>query len=447
MAIRNFRALLSGSRSFSSLNRARKRPLLAGMENLESRALLASNLTALEVDSLAGYVAAGGSLGVSARVQNGGDAPSGGFTVEYRLSSDSLISATDILLGSMDWESLEAGQMLEQSTSVTVPSTVEHGEYYLGLLVTPNAEIGDGDPSDNAVADASATDILYSQLAGTVVYNNSARSVSIRSAAGASTPIFDDRTTWIVVHGRNSSPSSSNLVAMASAVDGYSAQDQVLVIDWSNAAASGLLGGAGENYIKPVAAWAAAALSSYGVEGAELNLIGHSWGAYVAAELAERMPGGVVDSIIALDPAVDYPGGSYNPTASGEVDFARNSNFSWSFYAYNGSYGSATTARTADEAFVVTASDHSKVVNVAATLITWSYAAPTPSAAQIGAQFQLDRLLNGQRSSLWVANRYDSAGKASSRGPFEAVVRATGDGLGVYSLTFFDGKKHVTYLA
>lgn len=70
---------------------------------------------------------------------------------------------------------------------------------------------------------------------------------------------------------------------------------------------------------------------------------------------------------MALSPAADYPGGSYNPTAANEVNFARNSKYSWAFYASGDFYGSSTTAQTADESFVVTAS-----VNGTTEIITFA---------------------------------------------------------------------------
>lgn len=416
------------------------------LEPLETRIALAVDLMAIQVDALATRATVGQPVAISTTVKNGGTTASGSFTVEYRLSLDSTITATDLLLGSTTWTSLAGGVQTTSTANLTVPSSIPHGDYRVGVIVKPNIIYPDTNSTNNTAADSTATEVLSTSLTGSVSYAGIAKTVSIRSAAGATTPIYDDVPTWIVIHGRNSSPTSSNLVALAQSIDGYRTGDQVLVLDWSNAAASGLLGGSGENYIKPVATWAASVLTTYGLDGGEINLAGHSWGAYVAAELAERVPGAAVDSIIALDPAADYPGGSYNPTATGEVDFARNSNYSWSFYANGGSFGTATTARTADEAIVVNGSDHSKLVNVFASLVSYSYAASTASAAQVGSAFQLDRLLNATPSSLWVANQYDSAGRRSSVGPFEAVVTASSDGLRAAALKYFTGTTEVSWI-
>lgn len=283
--------------------------------------------------------------------------------------------------------------------------------------------------------------ILHTSLEGIVSYQGHPQAVAIRTYLGGTEPILKDVPTWLVIHGRNSEPSSPNLVQLEAVLDAVRSGDQVLVLDWRGAAASGALGGAGENYIKPVATWAAGALSGYGFVGEHLNVVGHSWGAYVGAELAERMPAslglpGEVNSIIAVDPAIDYPGGSYNPLARGEVNFARNSKFSWAFYAGGGVFGSATTAGTADESFVVTSSDHSKVVNVTANLFALAIA-PTAGPTTLGGQFSFDRLLVSHTPNpAWRPNSYDSSARRVSRGTFEAVVSAAPTRLSVASLKF-----------
>jgi pimeloyl-ACP methyl ester carboxylesterase len=221
---------------------------------------------------------------------------------------------------------------------------------------------------------------------------------------------------------------------LSAAIDGYSPADQVLVLDWSAAAASGWIGGAGENYIIPVGTWMAGKLSSYGLTPDELNLVGHSWGAYVAAETAERVPAPVgttpqVNSIVALDPAADYPGGSYNPTSSGQVNFARNSQIAWALYANGGLYGSATTAATADESIVVRGSDHTKLVNVFTDVVRMNYDGRQNggTTGSIVANLKLDRLLAPALNTAWVLNSYTSSGSKAS-GPFEAVIEAASGG-------------------
>ena len=83
----------------------------------------------------------------------------------------------------------------------------------------------------------------------------------------------------------------------------------MLTLYWSQATDTSLLNPFDpENTIVPVAQWAAKALTQYGFQGANLNLVGHSFGSYVADEIAQRIPGGV-HTIVTLDPAANVPGG------------------------------------------------------------------------------------------------------------------------------------------
>jgi pimeloyl-ACP methyl ester carboxylesterase len=311
-----------------------------------------------------------------------------------------------------------------------VPATTAKGVYYVGARIV----VDDANAANNTIAEATTTTVYLTSLTGTVSYGTGSKSVAIRPYLGGGTPIFDDRPTWIVIHGRNSSPSVSYLAGLSSAIDGFSTTDQVLVLDWSAAAASGWIGGAGENYIIPVGTWMAGKLSSYGLAPDELNLVGHSWGAYVAAETAERVPAPAgttpqVNSIVALDPAADYPGGSYNPTSAGQVNFARNSRISWAFYATGGLYGSATTAATAHESIVVKGSDHTKLVNVFTDVVRMNYDGRQTggNTLAIVSNLKLDRLLAPAQNTAWVFNSYTSSGSKSS-GPFEAVIEAMSGG-------------------
>ena len=153
--------------------------------------------------------------------------------------------------------------MATLSQSVTVPSGTAKGVYYVGLSIVADSPGSDTNLGNNALAEATITPIYLTSLTGTVTYGSSTKSVAIRSTyLGGSTPIFDDRATWIVIHGRNSSPSVNTWPVFPRPSTDIRDQNQVLMVDWSAAAASGLFGGSGENYIIPVSFWMAAKLSS-----------------------------------------------------------------------------------------------------------------------------------------------------------------------------------------
>jgi pimeloyl-ACP methyl ester carboxylesterase len=246
-----------------------------------------------------------------------------------------------------------------------------------------------------------------------------------------------NQQTWIVIHGRSSSRFSAptpNIPRLANAILARRPTDQVLTLDWSGPATaqSGFLF-LEEDWIQPVATWAASALSAYGFSASMINLVGHSWGANLSDELAERLGG--VNTIIALDPAKDG-GGAYNPNANfgsptAEIDFAPHSQFSWSFYSRDGGVigitaGNEVTATSADEAFVVTSSEHSRLVN----LFSFMLENPTLPVPRF---FKLSRLLNHQPGP-WFPNRYDF--RAAAGNTYEAALSSQAGGESPSSLAW-----------
>ena len=255
-------------------------------------------------------------------------------------------------------------------------------------------------------------------------------------------------TTWLIIHGRNSSP--ADLSDLSSAVATARPQDQVLTLDWSDAAASGLLGGRGENFIQPAAQWASIALSLDGIGAAQLNLIGHSWGGDVAGELAARYdlaappaatvawsPAllGPVNTIVGLDPAIDYPGG-YDPEVS--VNLSAHAKFSWGFHDASGTgqlilFGSPITAATAAESFVVLGSSHGGLIDMFTQFVS---GADNPIFANsLTDRFSLDRLLAGDPNPIWKPNSFRADGTAGGPGTnYEAVISTDHDR--IYALTY-----------
>jgi pimeloyl-ACP methyl ester carboxylesterase len=252
------------------------------------------------------------------------------------------------------------------------------------------------------------------------------------------TPIFlrrmnDERgidptaRTWMPIHGRNAS-----LDAMAEITRGLTASrkgdatrrdDQILALDWS-AASDGFLYSEGEAWIQPVGEWAAKALSSYGFVGSRLNLVGHSWGTYVAAQIAGVMPYEPgpsprvkVNSIVALDPAKDDPVGPFHPSW---VHFGEVSNCSWAFHS--SFFGSKTTPVTASEAFAVVYDDpngpglfgkHSQVKEMFAYMIT--------NSSAMSNLFKLDRLALCE-AGPWVLDGFNSDGNREESGGYEGRI-------------------------
>jgi len=194
--------------------------------------------------------------------------------------------------------------------------------------------------------------------------------------------------TWVVIGGRNSKPAVPGpLTRLATALSNLSPvlKPQVLVADWEDAAhdnnvattlpelnGSPLLSNlGGKRWIKGVGDRVAQALQSAGVVGANLNLVGHSWGCYVAQQTAHdyyaAVPSDRINGLVALDPALvgadgtddyqDHLAASWlHVTALGGLAtpadyFSRVARNSWAFYCSN--LGNYPNALTAGASFVV----------------------------------------------------------------------------------------------
>jgi TM2 domain-containing membrane protein YozV len=195
---------------------------------------------------------------------------------------------------------------------------------------------------------------------------------------------------------------------LAAKISSTYADDQILLLDWTNAANAPNISSDEEDWIQPVAAWAAGKLMNYGFVGAKINLIGHSWGGNMADELAERVSGGV-NTIVALDPARNGLG-DYNPEDSGQINFRGHSQFSWAFHS--SWLGSASTPTSADEAVIVGTglslvlsldgpNAHGAVIDVFTHMLA-------NSVGGVSSKFQLSRLLAHQ-SWPWTPNLFTTS--------------------------------------
>ncbi len=412
------------------------------IESLEPRWLPAAvcDLTPLLLDG-PDFAEPGSRISIQTTVDNFGTGGAPKFQVQYRLSLDGIVNDQDLLLTTVTRQRLNGNGEQQWTQSVSLPSDLPAGTYRLGVIVDPANTISEADETNNSLAEAGTIVVGRVSLTGRIHYLKARRPVEIHGLGNTATPIDPAATTWIVIHGRNGSAASPNLVQLADEIDQYQSGDQVLLLDWRKAAKSGTIGGQGENYIRPVASWAAEALTAYGFTGQQLNLVGYSWGAEVAAEMAEAL--GQVNSILAIDPARDYPGGSYNPEAPGEIDFEAHADQSWAFFASsNPTFGSGINASTAEDAVVVTGSDHFGIVSLVTDLIS------LPVQNAVGAYFPLTRLLSGLPVPSWIVGSYSSLGVLDQAGGvFDALLIAGPNGLAAQSLKYFDGANEQTILA
>lgn len=263
------------------------------------------------------------------------------------------------------------------SAAERISRSLDKGTYYVRVL------------QGSAGAKTSYTLQLIADLNfGTVKLGGATREIGLIRADGSTKPILANRDTWIIIHGWLGDPESNSLPRLADAIHGQSKKNQVLMLDWSSAAADGSVFGAAA-WAPAVASFVSARLQQWGVTSAHINLAAHSLGALVADNIAGDVSGGV-NRILALDPFTDLPGIFLSGT-----DFADHSRFS---VAFIGSvFTTPEAAATADEDFKVNVGDpnldqtHSNVVDLMASMINANNSPGTDAISRLFAINQMVR--------------------------------------------------------
>ena len=86
------------------------------------------------------------------QVMNSGDVDTNSISVEFFISSDTVITTTDILIGSTIINSLTRGQSLSLSIDLTIPSNLGNGCWYWGIVIDPNDSIDEENELNNAAS-------------------------------------------------------------------------------------------------------------------------------------------------------------------------------------------------------------------------------------------------------------------------------------------------------
>jgi pimeloyl-ACP methyl ester carboxylesterase len=224
---------------------------------------------------------------------------------------------------------------------------------------------------------------------GTIGSGSDTKHVGLVFSNDSSQPINRKKETWVLIHGWFAPGRAIALSRLAGVVDKNSKTDQVMLLDWSDAASTANVFDAASR-APAVAQWAADKLKSWGIASSKINIIGHSLGGLVGDMLASKISGGI-NRMIALDPATDFPG-----TFFSGVDFAAHSQYSLGFIGSN--WSTPEAAATADESFEMNVGPkdsiitHSNVVDLFGSIIAGSVR-KTPDA--IGKLFRLDSLQPG----------------------------------------------------
>lgn len=223
---------------------------------------------------------------------------------------------------------------------------------------------GGGDDSPTVPEDGTAP-IIDTRIDGSVTNQGETGRVEIRIPDGLSTARIENLETWVVIHGNTDSPEpKGNIGRLANTI----AQEgrQVLVLDWSDIADNygQLRPDLTARWIHDVADFAVGALSDiWKIATSNINLIGHSLGAYVASEMGSLFTGTQrqnpqVNRIIALDPARSSSLGGYDLDGDRDgfqsiSDYKDVSTFSRAFWGDlpDDGLGSARYAHSANESF------------------------------------------------------------------------------------------------
>jgi len=110
----------------------------------------APDLEVVSVDAGNGTYNPGDSLPIRGSYRNNGNENIRSFTTRFYLSTNTTISDSDILIGTINYGSLNAGDTLNYAHSFPVPC-ITPGLYYVGAIATV---AGDADTSDNVNYDA-----------------------------------------------------------------------------------------------------------------------------------------------------------------------------------------------------------------------------------------------------------------------------------------------------
>ena len=221
---------------------------------------------------------------------------------------------------------------------------------------------------------------------GKIGSGSNQKDISLVFANDSSQPINRKKETWILIHGWSAPGRPIALSRLADAVDRNSRTDQVLLLDWSDAASTTNVFDAAM-WTPAVAQWATDKLKSWGIGSSKINLMGHSLGGLVADQMSSRINGGV-NKIVALDPATDIPGTSFSG-----VDFSADSRYSLAFVGSN--YATPSAAATADESFQMNVGPkdslmtHSNVVDLFASMVLSSTRKRPDAVSKL---FDLDKL-------------------------------------------------------
>lgn len=135
------------------------------------------DLTMTAVGGPGGTFDAGNTFSVSSTVKNWGGAASGAFVVRFYLSTNSIISSSDIALSPDRLvSSLNGGASSSGNTTVTIPAATPAGTYFVGACADANRAVAESNESNNCRSDGTievvSSSVLDVGITGAVEMNS-----------------------------------------------------------------------------------------------------------------------------------------------------------------------------------------------------------------------------------------------------------------------------------
>ena len=155
-----------------------------------------------EVSTANNNVSLGEQISIASTVSNSGSSNARATTVGFYLSTDDVVTTGDILLGSRATSTLATGASDSASLTITIPTSLSPGTYYLGAVVDINNSEAETNEDNNSL------------LAGAMdVYRNFDLIVDSISTSATSMPVNEAITVSTSVTNQGTSPGklSTNL--------------------------------------------------------------------------------------------------------------------------------------------------------------------------------------------------------------------------------------------
>jgi YD repeat-containing protein len=170
----------------------------------------------------------GASFSVTDTIRNAGNATAGASTTRYRLSTDGTISSADPLLtGSRSILSLNKGASSSGTVTVTVPSTITPGAYYLAACADDLGVVAESSETNNCRASTTTVTLFAAPIINSLSSTAGSIGTSITINGSNFGAVQSDST--ITFNGIQASPTGWNDTTIVASVPSLASTGPVVV--------------------------------------------------------------------------------------------------------------------------------------------------------------------------------------------------------------------------